>query len=300
MPRICDYEGSNYRTEFWEGRNRRYEDLAERIALKRMLPPTGYRIIEVGAGFGRLADLYQGYRQIVLVDYAQTQLEEARRYLGDDPRYLFVAADVYNLPFNTHAFNALVMVRVMHHLVNIPAALTELHRLVNPGGVAVIEHANKRHLKAILRWLLKRQTWNPFDPTPHEFVDLNIDFHPKWMRRQFTAAGFVVQATRTVSHYRLPWLKKQVPASVLATFDGWLQPTGRWWQYTPSIFLQAAPRPTNAQHPVTPPGLFRCPACGSPLLDAIPNAMRCQGCGHHWPVENGIYNFKYSLPNSVK
>nr|HID13463.1 hypothetical protein [Anaerolineae bacterium] len=54
---ICDYEGSAYRTEFW-GQGREYEDAVERIALQRLLPPSGRRIIEIGAGFGRLADLY--------------------------------------------------------------------------------------------------------------------------------------------------------------------------------------------------------------------------------------------------
>ncbi|NJO83820.1 MAG: hypothetical protein HC828_14170 [Blastochloris sp.] len=54
-PKICDYEGSNYRTEFWEGRGREYEDQVERIALRRLLPPEGgRRLLEIGAGFGRL------------------------------------------------------------------------------------------------------------------------------------------------------------------------------------------------------------------------------------------------------
>ena len=53
-PRICDYEGSNYRTEFWEGRGRDYEDRVERIAVRRLLRGGGRRLLEVGAGFGRL------------------------------------------------------------------------------------------------------------------------------------------------------------------------------------------------------------------------------------------------------
>ncbi len=41
-PPICDYEGSNYRTEFWEKRGRDYEDRVERIALRRLLPRRGF------------------------------------------------------------------------------------------------------------------------------------------------------------------------------------------------------------------------------------------------------------------
>jgi hypothetical protein len=32
LARICDYEGSRYRYDFWEGKGREYEDMAERIA----------------------------------------------------------------------------------------------------------------------------------------------------------------------------------------------------------------------------------------------------------------------------
>ncbi|MCY4410228.1 MAG: hypothetical protein OXC27_07170, partial [Caldilineaceae bacterium] len=57
---VIDYEGSGYRLDFWEGQGREYEDAVERIALQRLLPPQGRRIAEIGAGFGRLADLYLG------------------------------------------------------------------------------------------------------------------------------------------------------------------------------------------------------------------------------------------------
>ena len=66
MPRICDYEGSQYRSEFWGIRDRQYEDAVERIAISKLLPARGVRLIEIGAGFGRLANLYAGYEQVVL------------------------------------------------------------------------------------------------------------------------------------------------------------------------------------------------------------------------------------------
>ena len=59
-PPVCDYEGSDYRTRFWEGQGRDYEDQVERIALRRLMPPDGKTLIDIGAGFGRLADEYDG------------------------------------------------------------------------------------------------------------------------------------------------------------------------------------------------------------------------------------------------
>ncbi|RME75950.1 MAG: methyltransferase domain-containing protein [Chloroflexi bacterium] len=294
MPRICDYEGSKYRTEFWETSNRRYEDQVERVAMRRLLPPSGRRILEVGAGFGRLADLYAGYEQVVLMDYARSQMEEAQRYLGRQSRFVFVVADVYRLPFVDNLFDTLTMVRVMHHLVDVPAALAELHRVIAPDGVAVLEHASKRHLKAILRWLLRLQHWNPFDPTPHEFVELNFDFHPAWMREKMQAAGFRVLNTRTVSHFRIDLLKRSLPTAWLVWLDSLAQLTGNWWQLTPSLFLQV-----QAEKDGIPAeqGFFRCPACGSPNLppplpDAGDTVLHCPQCRRGWAYRDGIYDFK--------
>ena len=66
---ICNYEGSRYSTEFWDT-SRAYEDAVERVAMRALLPPTGRTLIEIGAGFGRLADLYAGYDTVVIFDYA--------------------------------------------------------------------------------------------------------------------------------------------------------------------------------------------------------------------------------------
>ncbi len=295
MTRICDYEGSRYRTDFWKGQNREYEDQIERVAMQKLLPPQGQRLIEIGAGFGRLADLYQGYQQVILTDYARTQLEEAQNHLGQDDRFIYVVSDIYHMPFVDNLFDTLTMVRVMHHLADVPAALAELHRLLAPQGTAVIEYASKFHVKSILRWLLRRQSWSPFDPTPYEFVEMNFNFHPVWMRRQFEQTGFQIKNIRTLSHYRINLLKRLLPTSWLVTMDRWAQPSGNWWQLTPSIFVQAqAQKPTNP----TPPDFFRCPICHSSHLTRTPTdsspdeLLICQGCQQGWSFKNGIYDFK--------
>jgi ubiquinone/menaquinone biosynthesis C-methylase UbiE len=300
VSRICDYEGSRYRTEFWDGQLRAYEDGVEQVALQKFLPPQGQRLIEIGAGFGRLAHLYRNYHQVILMDYARTQLEEAQRYLGPDPRFIYVVANIYQLPFVDGLFDTVTMVRVMHHLADVPAALRELHRVLASSGTAVVEYASKLHLKALLRWLLGRQKWSPLEYAPYEFVDMNFNFHPAWMRQQFEATGFQIKNIRTVSHYRLDLLKRLLPTSALVTLDSWAQPTGKWWQLTPSIFLQA-----QVEKHLRPPSLefFRCPACNSskisptaPLLDSTPeNVLTCAGCQRRWSFKAGIYDFKAPL-----
>ena len=181
-PPVCDYEGSNYQQTFWETGGREYEDRVEEIAIRRLMPPGGRRLLELGAGAGRNTPRYTGFEQIVLLDYARSQLELARERLGTSGRYLYVAADVYSLPFAADAFDCATMIRTLHHMADPQAALNEVHSVLHTDGTFLLEFANKRNLKAILRWLLRRQDWNPFDREPVEYVELNYDFHPAAVR----------------------------------------------------------------------------------------------------------------------
>ncbi len=289
---VCDYEGSTYRTDFWTP-SRAYEDAVERVALEALLPSSGRRLIEVGAGFGRLADLYAGYQQVVLFDYARSILEEAHQRLGGDPRFRYVVGDFNALPFVDGLFDTVTMVRVIHHAPDVPAVLKGIQAVCAPGGTFVLEFANKRNLKAIARWLLRRQDWNPFEPQPYEFVELNFDFHPGWMLNELFEAGFLVKRKRTVSHLRLGLLKRALPTRLLVALDRLFQPTGRWWQLTPSVFVAAQAPPTK---PAAAPGaFFRCPVCRADGLSPEPDRLRCAQCGRGWWHEGPFYDFKRSV-----
>ncbi|HKZ54595.1 MAG TPA: class I SAM-dependent methyltransferase [Anaerolineales bacterium] len=238
-PPVCDYSGSDYQERFWERGGRAYEDRVEAVALSRLLPWGGERLLDVGAGAGRHAPRYQGFRQVVLLDYARSQLEQARMRLAQGDRFLYVVADVYNLPFAARSFDAATMIRVLHHLADPPAALRQIRAALSTGGVFVLEYANKRNLKAIARWLLGKQSWSPFDRSPVEFARLNFDFHPSAVRSWLKQAGFRLRRQRTVSHFRHPLLKRLIPLPVLVALDSALQASGAWFQLTPSVFVRA-------------------------------------------------------------
>ena len=85
-PQVMDYEGSDYQQRFWEEGDREYEDLAERIALQKLLPPAGQRMVEFGAAFGRLADLYGGYEQVILLDYSRSLLHLSLIHISEPTR----------------------------------------------------------------------------------------------------------------------------------------------------------------------------------------------------------------------
>jgi len=291
---VCDYEGSRYRTEFWEGQGRDYEDLTERVALRALLPPRGKRIAHLGAGFGRMTGELGGYDQVIVLDYSRTMLREAQAHLGRDPRYVYVAADIYHLPLADGSCDAALMERVIHHMADAPAALRQVRAALAPGAPFVLEFANKRNLKAIARHKLGRQSWDPFDEAPVEFVALNFDFHPDAMVRWLREAGFVTEKRRALSYFRLGALKRAIPTGVLVALDRLLQPTGEWALYSPSVFTLN--RAVGDAPPAALDGpLFKCLNCGDPLQDDGDSVV-CANCDGRWAIRDGIYDFKEALP----
>jgi ubiquinone/menaquinone biosynthesis C-methylase UbiE len=286
-PPVCNYEGSDYQETFWEQGGRDYEDRAEQIALRRLLPPSGRRLLELGAGAGRNTPRYQGFEHVTLVDYSRSQLELARQRLGDSPRYTYVAANVYHLPFAEGVFDAATMIRTLHHMADAPLALAQTRACLKPGAVFILEFANKQNLKAIARYALGKQRWSPFSPEPVEFAALNFDFHPRSVRQWLTGRGFQVERQLTVSHFRIGLFKRLFPAAALAWGDSLAQLTGDWWQLSPSVFVRA--RAVGQTRVAGEGQFFRCPACGGALEAA--DEMGC-ACGKVWKKEEGIYDFR--------
>lgn len=286
---IIDYDSegtATYREDFWEGRGRAYEDRVERIALERLLKP-GRRMLELGAGFGRLSECYADYEQVILLDYSISQLAEARQRLGDE-RYLYVAANIYQLPIADGACDAASMIRVLHHFADVPAALMQIRQALSPGALFILEFANKRNLKAILRYALRQQDWNPFKEEPIEFVKLNFDFHPRYIKDALANADFATQRMLAVSYFRLGVLKRVIPVGLLAGADALLQPSGL--HYSPSIFTQNS---TPGERPAKlPQDVLKCPLCGGTAFAESDTQLDCQGCGATWAIENGIYDFR--------
>jgi ubiquinone/menaquinone biosynthesis C-methylase UbiE len=185
-PPVCDYTASDYQQSFWDQGSRAYEDAAEEIALKRLLPSSGELLLELGAGAGRNTPRYTGYKRVVLVDYSMTQLEQAQQKLGKTRRLIYVAADAYRLPFVNGLFDGATMIRTLHHMADPSLVLAQVRSVLSTNAIFILEYANKHNLKAIFRYWTKKQDWSPFTEDAVEFARLNFDFHPraiqKWLR----------------------------------------------------------------------------------------------------------------------
>jgi SAM-dependent methyltransferase len=296
-PPVCNYENSDYQTSFWDKGGREYEDRTEAIALQRLLPKRGRLLLELGAGAGRNTPRYLGFERIILLDYSRTQLEQAQARLGKSARYIYVAADAYRLPFVPGLFDAATMIRTLHHMADAPKALGQVKSVLGANGVFILEFANKRNLKAIVRYLLGRQPWNPFDLEPVEFAKLNFDFHPQAVRNWLGSLGFTIEKTLTLSHFRVGFLKRIVPTSILVFLDSLFQWTGAWWQFTPSVFVKAKLARGSAvgEAPANPVAFFKCLECDhSPLVEKK-DYLECPNCHKKWGIHDGIFDFREAV-----
>ncbi len=293
-PRICDYGDSTYRQDFWEGQGREYEDMVERRVLAQLLPDRGLRMLEVGAGFGRVSGEYSMYEQVVLLDYSLEQLQFARQKLGDS-RFVYVAADAYAMPFGVGVFDGATMIRVIHHFEDVTAVLMQIRTSLCQGASFILEYANKRNLKSMLRHLLGRNQWDPYSLEPVEFVELNFNFHPEFMRSQLANLGFGINREVPVSWLRLPLLKRFAPNSLLLTFDNLMQHTG--WCLSPSVFLDLqvgnrrdADAPPTADSPLD---ILICPQSATNLRRE--GDVLISGTGLRWGIFDGVYDFRQPL-----
>lgn len=290
-PAFCNYDQSNYQDEFWGEGKRAYEDGSEAIALKRLLPKQGKLLLEIGAGAGRNTLRYEGYERIVVMDYALTQVQQAKARLGNSPRFIYVAADVYRLPFVNELFDGATMIRVIHHLTELDPAFAEIQRVLQTNATFILEYANKRNMKAILRWLSGKQKWNPFDPSMIEFVPLNFNNHPAAIEKILKKHSFAIESALSVSNLRIGSLKSN-PANLgwMLKLESILQRLAAPLKLSPSIFLRCKSTEVKTKSPFSE--FFTCPNCRSHALSHRLDKEVCQSCGYEYPIIDGIYNFR--------
>jgi len=99
----------------------------------------GRRILEIGAGECMLSQalLTAGAGEVWAADAVPKQLwaAAAQHSQGDNPAGLHcVVADALDLPFATGSFDLVVANLVLHHIRPLPALLSEVARVLRPGG----------------------------------------------------------------------------------------------------------------------------------------------------------------------
>ena len=238
---ISDYNGYDYKKIFWEDADREYEDQADRMAIRKLLPKRMEKFADIGGGYGRLANEYlKRAHKVVVFDYSKTELAQAKEIYGD--KLETKAGDIYKLPFRDEELDGLMMIRVTHHLKDMKKATMELYRVLKPGGVAVIEVANKRTIPKIVRFVTRRSKINPFDKKVANYKEISKDgfynYHPKYVEEIFSKVGFKIERVLSVSNFRSKVLKKTFKTNNLVKMEDKAQSILAPIRFAPSIYYK--------------------------------------------------------------
>ena len=118
-------------------------------------PAAGERILDLAAGTGTSSlPLAAGGAQVFPTDFSLGMLRVGR---GQYPDLGFVAGDALALPYRDAAFDAATISFGLRNVVDRPAALAELLRVVRPGGRLVVCE-------------FSRPTWGPLRTVYTEYL----------------------------------------------------------------------------------------------------------------------------------
>ncbi|MBI9050451.1 MAG: class I SAM-dependent methyltransferase [Anaerolineaceae bacterium] len=117
--------------------------IPEKLISLAKLPVEGH-LLDAGGGTGRVAQYLTAYAEkVILADQSFTMTQEAYR-----KNSLFPAcSESEHLPFSSNFFTRIIMVDALHHVNHHKNTLDELWRVLQPGGLLIIEEPDIRHMR---------------------------------------------------------------------------------------------------------------------------------------------------------
>ena len=149
-------------------------------------------ILDIGTGTGQLlvslADIFP-WARIVGLDLSPDMLAKARQKEFGNTDVELVEASVYEMPFENDRFDVVTNTISSHFYVEFDRALSEIHRVLKPGGVLIMASLGNGPLRFV-------PGLREINPGPTDAVYRA----PQVQRRALEQAGFEV-----IDIERLPW-----------------------------------------------------------------------------------------------
>lgn len=305
---ISDYDKFDYDyQQYWKDRS--YEHKSELIALRKLFNKTfGEVFLDIGGSYGRLVEIYyEKFETPIILDFSLKTLQKNRDILLKKyPRLNLIAANVYNMPFKENVFDGAMMVRVLHHIENPEKYFKQLSDTMKNRSTYVQEYANKNHIKAKLKALLRgnfrffsQETYQ--QPTQGNFEGSNghetvfLNFHPKYIERLLENSGFKIKKALGVSYLRIPFIKRLIPQTPLLLMEMLSQAMLSWTNISPSIFVKTRlDKPEGQLHRYKNLlDTLACPKCKGEL-EISENTAVCNFCPTTYKMKKGVWDFRIS------
>lgn len=205
----------------------------QRLRVIDMLQPRpGERILDIGVGPGllahELARLVGEGGYVAGLDAAPAMLTMARTRLAALPQAECVEGDAAKLPFDDGVFDAAVATQVYEYVAPMTRALSELRRVLRPGGRVLILDTDWRSI-----------VWHSSDKTLMERVLTCWDGHladphlPATLGVQLSRAGFAVSRVEVLTMLASHWQPVSYAAGIMRSIKAYAEANGARYGLAP-------------------------------------------------------------------
>jgi SAM-dependent methyltransferase len=113
----------------------------------------GKRILEIGLGYGTLGQLLAGlgvdYTGLDIAAMPVSMMQQRLAWLGLEDSARAVQGSVLQMPFDEASFDMVYAIGSLHHAGDLPRALSEVRRVLRPGGTTVFMVYNGRSFRRV-------------------------------------------------------------------------------------------------------------------------------------------------------
>lgn len=118
---------------------------------KQLDIPAASKILELGCGDASLwAKNFNNIPEqwdITLTDFSSGMLEDAKKNLDNKAlRFDFEIVDAQSIPYEAESFDVVIANHMLYHLSDIDTALSEIYRVLKPGGYFFASTVGKNHM----------------------------------------------------------------------------------------------------------------------------------------------------------
>ena len=108
-----------------------------------LLPSDKERLLDVGCGDGDFIFMAKDkFKEYYGVDVSSLRIERAKERADRDNIYFYKCDVDKGLPFNNSFFDAVSCISVLEHVLNPPYVVEEIHRVLKPSGIFIVQVPN--------------------------------------------------------------------------------------------------------------------------------------------------------------
>lgn len=178
-------------------RQRGYFEVVDKIAWKALTSELSLmnkkpKILDLGCGTGRyLAPLSEAGFDIYGCDFSEGMLRIVQKRINGTCK--IIIGEATEIPFRDSSFDFVYSFKVLPHIQNVCQALEEIHRILKPNGIAILEFYNRNSIRWVFSKLAKiykyYTSWNTPGEVRNKTLSAGFSFGKSYGARIITPWG---------------------------------------------------------------------------------------------------------------